>query len=60
MLAIAPMDENWFNLLKSQNTPQVVKFWTPTPWNVRKLKDGDPPIVLIKSTLQKDSRLWYF
>ncbi|MGQ3380767.1 HNH endonuclease [Priestia endophytica] len=53
MLAIAPTDINWFNILSSQSIPGIVNFWTPTPWNVRGLNEGDHLLFLLKSPYRK-------
>lgn len=53
MLAIAPTDNNWFNFLRTRTTPSIVNFWTPTQWNVRKLKDGDHLLFLLKAPHRK-------
>ena len=43
MFAISPTDINWFRQLKDHisSENEAVNFWTPTPWNIRKLKRGD-------------------
>lgn len=49
MIAIAPTDFDWFSMLKSEMIPELVNFWTPTPWNIRRLKKGDKFYFLLKS-----------
>lgn len=41
MFAVAQTDLNWFTYLKETCRTETVNFWTPTPWNVRKLSRGD-------------------
>lgn len=33
--------------------PDEVNFWTPTPWNIRKLTEGDTTLFLLKSPFRK-------
>ncbi|MGA6840594.1 HNH endonuclease [Priestia megaterium] len=53
MLAIAPTDINWFNFFYTKSPPSLVNFWTPTPWNVRQLKERDHLLFLLKSPYRK-------
>lgn len=53
MFAIAPTDINWFKFISSQNTPKLVNFWTPTPWNIKKLQEGDQLLFLLKAPYRK-------
>lgn len=41
MFAIANTDYDWYTMLKEKGITDEVNFWTPTPWNIRKLKTGD-------------------
>jgi putative restriction endonuclease len=41
VIAIAPTDGGWFEFLRRRPDLQVVNFWTPTPWNVRGLSEGE-------------------
>ncbi|WP_068792362.1 HNH endonuclease [Brevibacillus laterosporus] len=52
MIAIAPTDLKWFNFLKSE-LPMEINFWTPTPWNIRRLREGDLLYFLLKSPVRK-------
>jgi putative restriction endonuclease len=53
MIAIAPTDLDWFTQLRSITPPGLVNFWTPTPWNVRRLAPGDLLYFLLKSPIRK-------
>ncbi len=53
MIAIAPTDLEWFTQLRSITPPGLVNFWTPTPWNVRRLAPGDHLYFLLKSPIRK-------
>jgi putative restriction endonuclease len=41
MIAVAPTDHDWFRLLRNEGPHRTVNFWTPTPWNIRGLEEGD-------------------
>lgn len=41
MFAIAPTDKNWYEFFLNNEIPSAVNFWTPTPWNIKKLTEGD-------------------
>jgi putative restriction endonuclease len=51
-IAIAPTDIDWFNNLKEQ-THTIVNFWTPTPWNIKKLENGDKLYFMLKKPIRK-------
>lgn len=53
MISIAPTDIDWFNFLKSNVVHEEINFWTPTPWNVKRLKRGDKFYFMLKSPLGK-------
>jgi putative restriction endonuclease len=48
VIANAPTHQSWFNQLRSRPHGKIVNFWTPTPWNVRRLKPGDLLYFLLK------------
>jgi len=52
--AIAPTDLHWFRQLRNEGFNQsVVNFWTPTPWNVKGLKKGDPLFFMLKAPIRR-------
>ncbi|MBI6120897.1 HNH endonuclease [Salegentibacter maritimus] len=53
MFAISPTDLNWFTLLKNQNLNSKINLWTPTPWNVTRLPEGDRLYFMLKSPIRK-------
>ncbi|ARO31295.1 HNH endonuclease family protein [Rhizobium sp. NXC14] len=53
MFAIAPTDLDWFDRLKTGPVPRLVNFWTPTPWNVRRLTVNDRFYFLLKHPIRK-------
>jgi putative restriction endonuclease len=53
MIAMAPTDLEWFSQLRGITPPKLVNFWTPTPWNVRRLAPGDRLYFLLKSPIRK-------
>ncbi len=53
MIAIAPTDLEWFTQLRSITPPKLINFWTPTPWNLRRLTPGDQLYFLLKSPIRK-------
>lgn len=53
MLAISPTDRNWFNFLKNNNLNFYVNFWSPTPWNIKRLSLGDKFYFMLKSPVRK-------
>lgn len=53
MISIAPTDIDWFNFLKSNVVHEEINFWTPTPWNVKRLKRGDKFYFMLKSPIRK-------
>ncbi|QFT88089.1 hypothetical protein FIU87_05510 [Bacillus sp. THAF10] len=53
MFAIAPTDKNWYEFFLNNEIPSAVNFWTPTPWNIKKLTEGDKFLFLLKSPYRK-------
>ena len=54
MFAIAPTDLNWFQQLRTEGVHgNVINFWTPTPWNISRLKKGDKLYFMLKSPIRK-------
>ena len=53
MISIAPTDLDWFNFLKNNLLPGEINFWTPTPWNVKRLRKGDKFYFMLKSPIIK-------
>ncbi|MCP2155875.1 UNVERIFIED_ORG: putative restriction endonuclease [Rhizobium sp. SLBN-170] len=53
MFAIAPTDLGWFERLRTGPIPALVNFWTPTPWNVRRLTANDRFYFLLKHPIRK-------
>ena len=49
MFAISPTDNDWFQFLKKVQLNSYVNFWTPTPWNIKRLKTNDRWYFLLKS-----------
>jgi hypothetical protein len=41
MFAIALTDPDWFQSLRDLPPKREVNFWTPTPWNLRRLRRGE-------------------
>src|SRR5215217_3449255 len=53
MIAIAPTDLDWFELLSGEPPASEINFWTPTPWNISRLEQGDRFYFLLKAPLRK-------
>lgn len=53
MFAISPTDIDWFTFLKNEGLNSEINFWTPTPWNVSKLKRGDRLYFMLKSPIRR-------
>lgn len=53
MFVISPTDYNWLQQLKASGSNSYVNFWTPTPWNIKKLKPGSKWYFLLKSPIRK-------
>ncbi|MEB3047693.1 HNH endonuclease [Rhizobium mulingense] len=53
MFAIAPTDLEWFDRLRAGPVPELINFWTPTPWNVRRLTTNDRLYFLLKHPIRK-------
>ena len=39
--AIALTDQDWFEFLRKEEFGEVINFWTPTPWRIRQLTNGN-------------------
>ena len=53
MIAIAPTDLDWFELLRGELPTAEINFWTPTPWNISRLEQGDRFYFLLKAPYRK-------
>ena len=53
MIAIEPTDRDWFTFLREGPIHREVNFWTPTPWRVSSLRDGDHFYFLLKAPVRK-------
>jgi putative restriction endonuclease len=53
VIGIAPTDLDWFETLREVQYPSTVNFWTPTPWNPRRLGEGDKFYFLLKAPYRK-------
>lgn len=53
MFAISPTDIEWFKYLRTKGYNSEVNFWTPSPWNVSKLNEGDKLYFMLKSPIRK-------
>jgi putative restriction endonuclease len=53
MIAIAPTDLTWFEVLREELPAPEINFWTPTPWNISRLKQGDRFYFLLKAPYRK-------
>ncbi len=53
VFGIACTDLEWFELLKTHPTGQIVNFWTPTPWKVASLTSGDLFYFMLKAPIRK-------
>jgi putative restriction endonuclease len=53
MIAIAITDLDWYEFIKEHPYINLFNFWTPTPWNVKKLKEGDKVYFMLKSPIRK-------
>jgi len=60
MIGIAPTDNDWFNQLRQRDTVSKINFWTPTPWNIKKLKQGERLYFLLKSPIRKIGGYGFF
>lgn len=55
MIAIGLTDHDWFTFLREGPIYGEVNFWTPTPWGVSSLRDGDHFYFLLKAPVRKVS-----
>ena len=53
MIAVAPTDLDWFKQLRDSQPAGEVNFWTPTPWNLKRLQPRDKFYFLLKSPIRK-------
>ena len=53
MIAIGLTDHDWFTFLCEGPIHREVNFWTPTPWGVSSLHDGDHFYFLLKAPIRK-------
>lgn len=53
MFAIAPTDIGWYTFFMNNQIPNEINFWTPTPWNVKRLSEGDKLLFLLKAPYRK-------
>ncbi len=53
MFVISPTDNYWFQFLKESGFNSYVNFWTPTPWNIKKLKPRSRWYFLLKSPIRQ-------
>lgn len=53
MFAISPTDKKWFDYLKDNEHNSYVNFWTPTPWNISGLTEGNRLYFMLKSPIRK-------
>ena len=49
MFAIALTDTDWFRFLSALTPQRQVNFWTPTPWNLKRLRRGDRFYFMLKA-----------
>ncbi len=52
MFAIATTDKSWVDTLKEFDLNSYVNFWTPTPWNIKSLKNGDRFYFMLKAPIR--------
>lgn len=53
MFAISLTDLDWFRFLRLRPNLAEVNFWTPTPWNLKRLKRGDHYYFMLKEPYRK-------
>jgi len=53
MIGVAPTDVDWFLQMRDEAPFREANFWTPTPWNIKKLMDGDRFYFLLKAPYRK-------
>ena len=58
--AIAPTDLDWFETLRRESLGRIVNFWTPTPWNIAGLNEGDRLYFMLKSPIRKIGGYGFF
>jgi len=45
---VALTDFDWYSCLVHNSNVSVLNFWTPTPWNIKKLRKGNRIYFLLK------------
>ena len=53
MIAAAPTDQVWFECRREEPPHERINFWTPTPWNLRRLSEDDRFYFLLKAPIRK-------
>jgi len=53
MYVVGVTDQSWFEFLRSEGITNRVNFWTPTPWNPRRIQPGDEWLFLLHSPIRK-------
>lgn len=53
MFGIACTDKDWFDCLRATPRIGIVNFWTPTPWNIKKLSPGQHFYFMLKAPIRK-------
>jgi putative restriction endonuclease len=53
MFAISPTDNHWFQFLRDAGFNSYVNFWTPTPWNIKRMSPGNRWYFLLKSPIRE-------
>lgn len=59
LCAVSLVKPEWFYYLRDRKSNRV-NYWTPTPWNIRKLKKGDRFYFLLKSPYRVIGGYAYF
>lgn len=53
MFAVALTDQYWFEFLRENEFCEVINFWTPTPWRIKRLTQGSNFYFFRKSPVRK-------
>ncbi len=53
MFAIAPTDLSWFTRMREEPPGRVVNFCDPTPWGVKRLREGDRLYFMLKAPVRR-------
>lgn len=59
-IVVAPTDFDWFTFLSKEERINKINFWTPTPWNIKQLNEGDKFYFLLKSPIRKVGGYGYY